>query len=126
MWQTDGGIIAYIYPSRGLQQKVRGLDTNGYGSGFFQRELARTLKTDSWNKIELGTKLNTFKNGVPQLDGETYVIVNGNKQVLRGINWSKSPDLKISSFDMGTFFGGPTPSPVDQVAYYKNFQMSNY
>jgi len=52
--------------------------------------------------------------------------VNGNKHVLRGINWRRSEDLKISSFDMGTFFGGPTPSPVDQVAYYKNFQMSNY
>jgi len=126
MWQTDGGIIAYIYPPSGLWQTVKGLDTKGYGSGFFNRELARTLKTDSWNKIELGTKLNTFKNGAPQADGESYVSVNGNKHVLRGINWRRSEDLKISSFDMGTFFGGPTPSPVDQVAYYKNFQMSNY
>jgi len=126
MWQESGGVIDYIYPPSGLWQSVKGLDTEGYGSGFFNRELARTLKTDSWNKIELGTKLNTFKNGAPQSDGESYVSVNGNKHVLRGINWRRSEDLKISSFDMGTFFGGPTPSPVDQVAYYKNFQMSNY
>ncbi len=126
MWQTDGGVIDYIYPPSGLWQKVPGLDTKGYGSGFFNRELARTLKTDSWNKIELGTKLNTFKNGVPQADGESFVSVNGNKQVLRGINWRKSEDLKISAFDMGVFFGGPTPSPVDQFCYFKNFQMSQY
>jgi len=126
MWQVDGGVIDYIYPPSGLWQKVPGLDTKGYGSGFFNRELARTLKTESWNKIELGTKLNTFKNGVPQADGESFVSVNGNKQVLRGINWRKSEDLKISRFDIGTLFGGPQPSPADQVAYFKNFQMSNY
>ena len=126
MWQTDGGVIDYIYPPSGLWQKVPGLDTKGYGFGFFNRELARTLKTDSWNSISLGTKLNTFKNGVPQADGESFVSVNGNKQVLKGINWRKSEDLKISAFDMGVFFGGPTPSPVDQFCYFKNFQMSQY
>ena len=126
MWQTDGGAIAYIYPPLGLWQTVKGLDSKGYGSGFFNKELAKTLKTDSWNSISLGTKLNTFKNGVPQADGESYVSVNGNKQLLRGINWRKSEDLKISSFDMGVFFGGPIPSPVDQFCYFKNFQMSNY
>ena len=126
MWQTDGGIIAYVYPPSGLWQKVPGLDSKGYGTGFFNRELARSLKTDSWNKIELGTKLNTFKNGVPQADGETSVTVNGKRMVQTGINWRRSEDLKISAFDMGTFFGGPDPSPVDQECYFKNFQMSNY
>ena len=127
MWQTDGGIIAYVYPPSGLWQKQPGLNANhGYGTGFFNRELARSLKTDSWNKIELGTKLNTFKNGAPQADGETSVTVNGKRMVQTGINWRRSEDLKISSFDMGTFFGGPDPSPVDQECYFKNFQMSQY
>ena len=126
MWQSDGGAIAYVYPPSGLWQKVPGLDAKGYGTGFFNRELARSLKTDSWNKIELGTKLNTFKNGVPQADGETSVTVNGKRMVQSGINWRKSEDLKIAKFDIGTFFGGPTPSPVDQFCYFKNFQMSNY
>ena len=126
MWQTDGGIIAYVYPPSGLWQKAPGLDSKGYGTGFFNRELARSLKTDSWNKIELGTKLNTFKNGAPQADGETSVTVNGKRMVQTGINWRRSEDLKISAFDMGTFFGGPDPSPVDQECYFKNFQMSNY
>ena len=126
MWQVDGGIIAYVYPPSGLWQKVPGLDAKGYGTGFFNKELARTLKTDSWNKIELGTKLNTFKNGVPQADGETSVTVNGKRMVQSGINWRRSEDLKIAKFDIGTFFGGPVPSPVDQVCYFKNFQMSNY
>jgi hypothetical protein len=126
MWQSDGGAIAYVYPPSGLWQKVPGLDAKGYGTGFFNRELARSLKTDSWNKIELGTKLNTFKNGVPQADGETSVTVNGKRMIQGGINWRKSEDLKIAKFDIGTFFGGPTPSPVDQECYFKNFQMSNY
>ena len=126
MWQVDGGVIAYVYPPSGLWQKVPGLDAKGYGTGFFNKELAKTLKTDSWNKIELGTKLNTFKNGVPQADGETSVTVNGKRMVQSGINWRRSEDLKISKFDIGTFFGGPTPSPVDQFCYFKNFQMSNY
>ena len=126
MWQSDGGVIAYVYPPSGLWQKVPGLDAKGYGTGFFNRELARALKTDSWNKIEIGTKLNTFKNGVPQADGETSVTVNGKRMVQGGINWRKSEDLKIAKFDIGTFFGGPTPSPVDQECYFKNFQMSNY
>ena len=126
MWQSDGGVIAYVYPPSGLWQKVPGLDAKGYGTGFFQRELSRSLKTDSWNKIEIGTKLNTFKNGVPQADGETSVTVNGKRMVQTGINWRKSEDLKIAKFDIGTFFGGPQPSPVDQECYFKNFQMSQY
>jgi hypothetical protein len=126
MWQINGGVIVYIYPPLGLWQTVKGLDAKGYGSGFFGKEFANSLKTDAWNSISIGTKLNTFKNGVPQADGETYVIVNGNKQVLRGINWRKSEDLKIAKFDIGTFFGGPDASPADQVCYFKNFQMKRY
>ena len=70
--------------------------------------------------------MNTFKNGIPQLDGESYVIVNGKKEVLKGINWSRSPELLISRFDWNTFFGGPLPSPKNQVAYFTNFQMKKY
>ena len=127
MWQSDGGLIAYVYPPSGLPQKAPGLSAgDGYGPGFFNKELAKTLKLDAWNKIELGTKLNTFKNGVPQADGETSVTINGKRMVQGGINWRKSEDLKISRFDIGTFFGGPLPSPVDQECYFKNFQMSKY
>jgi hypothetical protein len=126
MWQIDGGIIDYIYPADGLKQKIPGLTSEGHGCGFFGDDFKKALKYDTWNKLSVGTKMNTFKNGVPQLDGETYVIVNGKKELLKGINWSKSPDLKISKFDMGTFFGGPLPSPVDQHCYFRNFQMCKY
>jgi len=126
MWQIDGGIIDYIYPADGLKQKIPGLVAEGHGCGFFGDDFKKALKYDTWNKLSVGTKMNTFKNGVPQLDGETYVIVNGKKELLKGINWSKSPDLKISKFDMGTFFGGPLPSPVDQHCYFRNFQMCKY
>lgn len=126
MWQEDGGVIAYIYPPEGVPQSIPGLKTDGFGGGFFKDSLAKSLKLGSWNKIELGTKMNTFVNGVPQGDGECYVSVNGVKRTLIGINWSRSPDLKISQINMGNFFGGPTPSPVEQFCYFKNFQVGEY
>lgn len=126
MWQEDGGVIDYIYPAEGLKQTNPDLVAEGHGCGFFGRDFAKALKIGTWNKLSVGTKMNSFKNGVPQCDGETYVIVNGKKEIIKGINWSKSPDLKISQFDMGTFFGGPLPSPVDQHCYFKNFQMCKY
>lgn len=126
MWQVDGGVIDYIYPPYNLKQTIPGLKSDGYGCGFFGNEFAKALKFDTWNHIEIGTKMNTFKNGVPQLDGETYVVVNGKKCVLKGINWSKSPDLLISDFSFSTFFGGPLPSPKWQVCYFSNFQMRKY
>lgn len=126
MWQEDGGVIDYIYPAEGLKQKNPALVAEGHGCGFFGCDFAKALKIGTWNKLSVGTKMNSFKNGVPQCDGETYVIVNGKKEIIRGINWSKSPDLKISQFDMGTFFGGPLPSPVDQHCFFRNFQMCKY
>ena len=130
MWQKfdkDGaGVISYIYPPSDLKQKIPGLDPEGHGIGFFKDDFKNALKYDTWNKIEIGTKMNTFKNGVPQLDGESYVVVNGKKRVLKGINWSRSPDLFINRLDCNNFFGGPDPSPVNQHAYFKNFQMKKY
>ena len=126
MWQVDGGIIDYIYPADNLKQTIPGLVAEGHGCGFFNDDFQKALKFDTWNRLELGTKMNTFKNGVPQLDGESSVTVNGKKLVLKGINWSRSSDLKISQFDLGTFFGGPSPSPVSQFCYFKNFQMCKY
>ena len=73
MWQVDGGIIDYIYPADNLKQKIPGLVAEGHGCGFFNDDFQKALKFDTWNRLELGTKMNTFKNGVPQLDGESSV-----------------------------------------------------
>ncbi|AGE51139.1 hypothetical protein PBCVCVG1_329R [Paramecium bursaria Chlorella virus CVG-1] len=126
MWKKDGGVIDYIYPPSDLKQKIPGLVPDGHGIGFFQDDFEKALKYDMWNKVEIGTKMNTFKNGVPQLDGESYVVVNGKKRVLKGINWSRSPDLFINRFDWNNFFGGPDPSPVNQMCFFKNYQMKKY
>ena len=126
MWQRSGGIIDYIYPPSDLKQKIPTLDPNGHGIGFFQDEFKNALKYDFWNRVEIGTKMNTFKNGVPQLDGESVVVVNGKKAVLKGINWSCSPDLMIDHIDWNSFFGGPDPSPKSQFAYFTNFTMKKY
>ncbi|AGE56310.1 hypothetical protein PBCVNEJV1_472L [Paramecium bursaria Chlorella virus NE-JV-1] len=107
MWQkfdkSGAGVIDYIYPPSDLKQKIPGLVPEGHGVGFFQDEFENALKYDMWNKIEIGTKMNNFKDGVPQLDGESYVVVNGKKAVLKGINWSRSPDLVINRFDWNNF-----------------------
>jgi hypothetical protein len=126
MWQRSGGVIDYIYPPSDLKQKIPTLDPTGHGIGFFSDEFANALKYDVWNHVEVGTKMNSFKNGVAQLDGESYVVVNGKKAVLKGINWSRSPDLVINRFDANSFFGGPDPSPKSQFAYFTNFQMKKY
>jgi hypothetical protein len=103
MWKKDGGVIDYIYPPSDLKQKIPGLKPDGHGIGFFQDDFENALKYDTWNKVEIGTKMNTFKNGVPQMNGESYVVVNGKKRVLKGINWSRSPDLFINRFDWNNF-----------------------
>lgn len=126
MWQKDGGIIAYVYPSSDLEQKIDGLDPEGHGVGFFNAELASALKPDAWNTIEVGTKMNTFKNGKPQFDGTTYVVVNGKKCVQSGINWSSKPSININRFAWDSFFGGPSPTPETQVCHFSNFQMLKY
>ena len=127
MFQENGGVIDYIYPPEDLKQKIPGLVDEGHGIGFFEDDFKNALKYDSWNTIEIGTKMNTFdKNGVPQMNGESYLVVNGKKKVLKGINWSRSPDLLISSFVANTFFGGPLPSPKNQFCYFTDFQMKKY
>lgn len=126
MWKQNGGIIAYIYPSSDLEQKIPGLEPEGHGIGFFGDEFAGALKYDTWNSIEVGTKMNTFKNGKPQLDGVAYVIVNGKKCEQHGINWSSKPSININRFDWNTFFGGPSPTPKEQVCYFSNYQMKRY
>ncbi|AGE50317.1 hypothetical protein ATCVCanal1_806L [Acanthocystis turfacea Chlorella virus Canal-1] len=126
MWQEDGGIIAYVYPSSDLDQKINGLEPEGHGVGFFNAEFASALKTDAWNTIEVGTKMNTFKNGKAQFDGETYVVVNGKKCVQKGINWSSKPSININRFELNSFFGGPLPTPETQTCYFSNFQMKKY
>jgi len=126
MWQVDGGVIDYIYPPEDLRQTIPGLVADGHGCGFFKNDFKDALKYDTWNIIEIGTKMNTFKKNVPQLDGESYVIVNGKKATLKGINWARSPDLNISNFNWNTFFGGPDPSPVTQYCYFTDFEMKKY
>lgn len=126
MWQEDGGIIDYIYLPTDTPQIVPGLKSDGFGIGLFKNDFAQSLKTNAWNRITIGTKINTFIGGVPQNNGETYVIVNGVKRSLKGINWSNSPDFKISNISIGNFFGGPTPSPVEQFCYFKNIKVGKF
>ena len=126
MWQEDGGIIGYIYLPEGVPQKNPDLSSHGFGIGVFKDTFAKSLLYDTWNKIELGTKMNTFVNGVPQGDGEAYVTLNGVKKVITGLNWAGSPELKISQISIGNFFGGPLPSPVEQFCYFKNFKIDKY
>jgi hypothetical protein len=55
-----------------------------------------------------------------------YVIVNGKKCVQTGINWSSKPNININHFGWNSFFGGPSPTPEEQVCYFSNFKMLKY
>lgn len=124
MWQRGGGAISYIYPPSNLAQVDPKLDPEGHGIGYFADLFpAGTLKVGQWNSIEIGVKINSFTNGKPNPDGVAVLTINGKTGVKRDIRWSRSPNLVISSFIFGTFFGGPDPAVVDCAAYYRNFAM---
>lgn len=124
MWQEDGGCIVYIYPPEGSKQEVpalRAQSDKDHGAGFFGREFAKALKIGAWNRIELGTKLNTFTGSRPNADGKASLTVNGVSRTLDDVVWRKFPKLAIESFEFGVFFGGPSPASRNCRALYKNF-----
>lgn len=123
MWQEDGGAISYVYPPAGLPQRDPKLKASNYGIGYHHQAFQGALKAGQWNHVEIGVKLNSFRGGKPAMDGKAVLTVNGVTAALDGINWSKSPDIQITSFEYNTFFGGPDPARVDSVAYTKNYEV---
>jgi hypothetical protein len=127
MWQSNGGIILYIYPPDGVKQIAPAIaKSKAYGNGVFNKEFAGALKIGQWNTIELGTKLNTFTGSKPNYDGVGSLTVNGRTETINQVLWRRYPDIKIEKFDLGVFFGGPDPSPVTQFAYYRNFKVYDW
>ena len=124
MWQGDGGAITYIYPPSNLPQEDPKLKAEGHGVGYFHDIFkSGTLKVNQWNHIEIGIKLNSFRGSKPNADGVATLTVNGKSGEVSNIRWRRSPDLDITSFNIGTFFGGPTPAPKDCTAYFKNIEI---
>ena len=126
MWQADGGCILYIYPPEGSQQVVpelRPQSNKDHGAGFFGPVFAKALKIGKWNRIEIGTKLNSFDGSQPNADGKAMLTVNGVSRTLEKVVWRRFPNLTIESFDLGVFFGGPSPASRDCTALYKNFEV---
>lgn len=128
MWQRDGGCISYIYPPSNLKQKLPELKPEGHGVGYFHDVFpAGTLKVGAWNKVRLGTKMNTFaENGKPHANGVALLSINGKTATQDKIRWSRAPELNISSFQFGTFFGGPDPAVCDCTAYYRGFRLIDW
>ena len=128
MWQAKGGAISYVYPPSNLPQVDPKLKAEGHGVGYFQDVFpAGTLKVGKWHTIEIGVKLNSFDdNGKPCADGKGWLSIDGTSAKLANIRWARAPNLLISSFDFGTFFGGPDPSLVDCTAYFRNFKLMEW
>jgi hypothetical protein len=121
MWQTDGGVISYIYvPSGAKQVDPRIQGGKDYGYGVFKPEFAGTLKKNQWNHIEIGTKLNTFTGSTPNPDGRGSLTVNGVTHTIDKVVWRMSPGDKLNDVFFSDFFGGPDASPIDQDSYYAN------
>jgi hypothetical protein len=126
MWQNNGAAQSYIYPPAGMRQKDPKLKPEGHGVGYFQKDLFRagTLKVGQWNKIELGIKVNSFdSSGKPRQDGMSQLTVNGKSGVLDGIIWAAKPETKITSFQINSFFGGPSPAVKDSISYIRGFKL---
>ena len=120
MWQVDGGVILYIYPPLGAKQPRKELQGDPtYGFGALKAEFAKSLKT-GWNRIEIGTKMNTLTNGKANADGIGSLTVNGISHDLPNVVWRTGP-WTMGTLVFNEFFGGPDNSPVDQDCMYKNF-----
>lgn len=127
MWKENGGAISYIYPPSNLKQEDPKLQASGCGIGYFHDLFpAGTLKVGAWNSVQIGVKLNTFTGGKPNADGVAVLTVNGTTGVLDNVRWTRSPDLRISSFAFNTFFGGPDPAVTDCTAYYRDFKLLEF
>jgi len=123
MWQVDGGAILYVYPPLGVKQpdpQLQGDPT--YGFGALKPEFAKAFKTGQWNRVEIGTKLNTLTHGKPNADGVGSLAINGVTHTLSNVIWRTGP-WAINTLVFNEFFGGPDNSPVTQDCYYKNFGM---
>jgi hypothetical protein len=125
MFQENGGAILYIYVPVGSRQpepRLRGTDECGFG--VFKAEFAGALKTGKWNRLQIGTKLNTFTNTTPNADGAASLTINGVTHTLNNIVWRLKPEHALNDVFLSEFFGGPDPSPIDQDCYYANFSVS--
>lgn len=124
MWQSGGGAISYVYPPKGVPQPMRELQqSKEYGIGLHKDKLAGVFKVGQWNHVEIGIKMNTFRNGKPAGDGKGVLTINGVTGVMDAVNWARSPAIRLEGFEYGTFFGGPDPAVVDSVQYTKNFEI---
>ena len=127
MWQADGGAISYFYLPKGLPQPNPQLaGCREFGLGLHHDTFAKALKVGQWNRIEIGVRLNTFKDGKPAGDGQAMLCVNGVAAVTDRINWTARPDLKLNGFEYAAFFGGPDPAVVDSVCYVRNFEVREW
>ena len=127
MFQENGGAILYIYVPAGSHQPDPQLQgTKDYGFGVFKPEFAGALKTGQWNRLEIGTKLNTFTGSTPNADGAASLTINGVTHTLNNIVWRLKPEYGLNDVFLSEFFGGPDPSPIDQDSYYANFCVSRW
>lgn len=122
MWQVNGGAISYIYVPEGAKQINPALQGSKiYGFGLFNADFAGALKIGTWNRIEVGTKLNTFDAaGAPIPNGWATLTVNGMTRAVNNVVWRSRPSDNINNVFFSDFFGGPENSPVDQSSYYAN------
>jgi hypothetical protein len=125
MWQTSGGAISYIYPPEGVKQVDSRLSTDSFGVGVWHKDFDRVLKPNKWHDVEVGVRMNTFDaRGKPNPDGVGYIRIDGISREFTGIRWAGTEKYAyIKALSVSSFFGGPTPSPKDQHAYYADFKV---
>ena len=107
-----------------------------YGFKQFVSQLASRLKRNTWHRVTLGTRLNTFAaNGSPRADGAMLVAVDDLVVTRSDIVWRADPAMQLRYFgienynnnsnqDTTTAAGAPARRARDRgTMYYKDFEM---
>ena len=132
MFKEGGGVYGYLYmpfgsskasmakQSAGVRAQLH--ESGGAGIGVWSKNSPFKLKAGSWNAVSLRVVLNT----PGAANGSFSLTVNGVSRSVGGIRWRDSGDVKISSMNVVTFFGGgsmdwaaPASSPF---ALFKDFR----
>ena len=128
VFRPDGGVSSYVYLPTAAKQTDPALQKRKFGT-IVNEYPANRLVADgkTWNRVVVGVRLNSVKNGKPVADGKAFLTVNGGTpKEYGGIVWRRRADMTISRITMSTFFGGPDPSPKNNKAIFSNFQLRTY
>ena len=81
-----------------------------------------TLAVGDWNRIESYVKLNSVTEGSANRDGIVQMWLDDDLQIdRRNLRWRTTERLGFDRLGPGSYWGGSTVSPANNVLYYDRF-----